>query len=360
MRLSLSALMLVVTFAAMLLASIQIEGWDGLGACLLAWGLGIVVLGFFKRSKVQQITGALALSVGVCWFLVPTAVAVYHRRSLLRNLGSDDGTVRNRALRKLEYGGEDISATLAVLLEDPRESIRVFAATIIGERKYFNSLTAVGLNKALHDESAVVRGKAVRSLGQTIAATANRATTQETSLIKGILTATEDNELSVRFAASVALLQLGEEYRGIAISGIEEAIECDERQIYFEAFQCIRRASPPLIELLPALMNCIVGTDKWKKWWALDPITEFGPDAAEAVPVLVGQLQTGDLGWREHIARYLPALGKSAAPALPLLEELRDELNQEAETATDRLLYKNRAASVDESIRAIKRSMGGQ
>jgi hypothetical protein len=85
-----------------------------------------------------------------------------------------------------------------------------------------------------------------------------------------------------------------------------------------------------------------------------------GADVTEAMPAVIRHLQTGDLERRWRVASLLPASGKTAAPALPYLTELRDELKQESKTATDWLHYEYLAQDVDAWIQAIKGSIATQ
>ena len=72
---------------------------------------------------------------------------------------------------------------------------------------------------------------------------------------------------------------------------------------------------------------------------AHDALEAMGPAAAEAVPILIAQLRTGNAGSRAAAARALGLLGGAARPAVPaLLAMLQDDGRANAEAAATAFL----------------------
>jgi len=142
----------------------------------------------------------------------------------------------------------------------------------------------------------------------------------------------KDPDVTVRWKAAVALLQLGPSAKD-AVPALLEAIDDEAASVAEAAAQSYRKITgkeppppkpktPPAPKVLPAVLNLIEqlkSEDTFARWRAVLALGELGEKAASAAAPLVELLDDSDDNVRWTAATSLGKIGPAARDAVPAL-----------------------------------------
>ncbi len=166
------------------------------------------------------------------------------------------------------------------------------------------------LIEQLADDDPQTRAMAARALGQS----GDKAVAESLAKLVG------DEDASVRRAAIGALQQLspGDE---MVVPLMVKMLGDADPDVVAMATHSLAEAGP---DIVPAMIKAM--DDERTVYWAILVLSELGPDAEPAVPVLAEALGHQDAEVRHEAAQALRAIGAKAAPAVPeLITALDDE-----------------------------------
>jgi HEAT repeat protein len=242
-----------------------------------------------------------------------------------RMLGHSRREMRANAAIALGRIGPDAAEAVPELihtLKDPSMLVRDRAAAALGEMGGAASSALPDLWRVDSDGSVNTAGRAARKIERQVAFSSGSAS------VSDVIGAFEDRDLNGPSAVkklggtSAAVRQLepyamGQQTYGSAYSPVV-AVEL--------LGHCGREAVPTLLKILKP------SAGQTARFWdsgaltmrALDSLGQIGPDAAEAVPIIIPLL--GSKAWtvQWHAAGALGDIGPAAKTALPALERLRD------------------------------------
>lgn len=190
------------------------------------------------------------------------------REDVLRSLGEnliDDVDLLRSTLTALRQAGADASptaASVAHLLEHPREDIRVSAVKTLRE-----------------------------------------VSTEENELVQLLISGLEDEQWTVRQAAAEALGSLGEAAKA-AVPALYAKLGNEEDEDF--ARGAIRDIDAAPAEMVSTLMDNLDSEDRRRQFYAVFLLGRIGPDAADALPELKDRLaNSGSSRGRSFLKRYL-------------------------------------------------------
>ena len=204
-------------------------------------------------------------------------------------------------------------------LSDPDPMVRLAAAEALVSANSKAVAEAVPvLVEASFDRSPAVRSRALYRL-QWLERTARPA-------VPAMLRRVREGDLETRFAAAQVLAAADRStwrtYAPVFVEVIRTGSEYERRQAAWQ----LRDAGPVAIAALPALRGMFDEDDALNRIAAAEAVGRIAPfDAADAIAVLVGCLDTGDPDIRTRntnslvAIRALQRIGRPARPALPAL-----------------------------------------
>jgi HEAT repeat protein/outer membrane protein assembly factor BamB len=212
-------------------------------------------------------------------------------RDLAQGLGSDSAAKRAEALAglaELGWRARPAATQLLAALTDADAGIREGAAALLGE---IGPMAVPGLVQALKDETVWKEGLA------------------GSALIRA----------SGTDSVGAALVAAAEGNRGVRGDVMELLGKCDG--------SAARHLNRPLKT-----------GDRFLKWWAIEALRPFGPDAAPAIPLLIEYTRTGNQWFKGHAAGTLAAIGPAAKDAVPSLTAMLDHPYANARASAARAL----------------------
>ncbi len=233
----------------------------------------------------------------------------------------DDPDLRGLALQGLGYvkTKRAVDALVVALAEEETPELRARAAESLGWCEERAASAAPELARAVADDDARVRGKAVGALSRI-----GIVPEEAIAPLLGRLEVAEE-----RLAAIGALGRL----RGAAVVAVPRLVEllhadgadARDRFAIVRALGLIGSA-----EAVPALRRVIEGDDRGLRVGAARALGGIGAEAREAVPTLLRWCEGDDAGPRAAAIAALGGIGKDAAKAAPTLAALAEKHQSDA------------------------------
>ena len=235
---------------------------------------------------------------------------------VIEYLTDDKEEVRRHAAAALGFIGPDASSSVDALiktLEDPEMSVRLAAALSLVK---IGALAIPPLTKALSRDNDNVRRHA--------AAAIECIGTKNEEVVSALTLCLKDKDAMVCVNAARALLKLDSNRRN-AVSVLIKALQQDDLYVIFNAAEALIQYGTKYREAVLGLIEVrekanyknekgrTLGGDSV---WAL---RYLGPEAKEAIPVLIDALKPGDASW--VYAEALGNIGSEAEAAIPVLTE---------------------------------------
>ncbi len=281
--------------------------------------------------------------------------------ALKETLGDENKSVRQAAVWALVTLGStppDAVPILQLMLRDPETEIRRGAVVALG-RIGPGAIAAVSsLVDHLRDPKQEVRQAAVEALGS--------MGPLVTVAIHPLMDVMMDHRESsnIRQAAADTLGKMGQGARE-SIPSIRDAMRDDNEQISSAAARALAKVGSP-VEIVPSLIDDVQSQSRAMRRAALMTLSAMGPDAKDAVPVLLKTLndQQADVSSQEHLgsmaARALGEIGLAARSAVPaLINALDNERTRYgAARALTKLVLKLQDAGATETIPSLELAYG--
>ncbi len=282
-------------------------------------------------------------------------------------LGSEDETLRRRAIEQLGAGGSAAAAVLRKIIVigsgDTRDTLRWLRAgemaesalarigapavpaivDALGDDNSWARIHAAGAVSRMHPapveaverlarnlshEDSTVRTVSARALGEIGTAAAPAA--------PALVTTLRDEDRHAREAAATALGGIGAPAADVAHDALVEAFADGVEDVRAAAVQALAKVGPRS-SALSALLE-LLGSDDLASMYVPDTIGAMGAEAAPAVPRLIAALGHKDWDRRSSTAVVLGKLGpRAAAAADSLLGLLDDRIMMVREAAAEAL-----------------------
>ena len=271
---------------------------------------------------------------------------------LAEALESDNAPTRAAAAYALNEIGADAAEATPTLLEvikDDDELVRALALSTLTQVGLDNDILLNVLVAAVQNESGLVRdiaaeslvnigGDAVPALGRVLkndaaddfakraAATligdinqADEIGNDAVQSIIPILTETlDDGDSSVRIAAAKALGDFGP-LADVAIPALSRSLRGDDDNMTQTVINSLLKIGD---QATPTLKEQLNSDDTITRLYAADAVWRITEDSSEILPTLVAVLSDGDVEDRELAALGLTYLGRQALPAVPAIQKL--------------------------------------
>ena len=271
---------------------------------------------------------------------------------LAEALESDSAPTRAAAAYALNEIGADAAEATPTLLEvikDDDELVRALALSTLTQVGLDNDILLNVLVAAVQNESGLVRDIAAESLvnigsdavpalgrvlendaaddfvkrtAATLIGDINQADEIGNDAIQSILpilTETlDDDDSEVRIAAAKALGDFGP-LADVAIPALSRSLKGDDDNMTQAVINSLLRIGD---QATPTLKEQLNSDDTITRLYAADAVWRITEDSSEILPTLIAVLSDGDVEDRELAALGLTYLGRQALPAVPAIQEL--------------------------------------
>ncbi|MGI9471382.1 MAG: HEAT repeat domain-containing protein, partial [Rubripirellula sp.] len=319
---------------------------EGLGKCS---DLNPAVVKRFRQYAEDEDAGVRAAAILAMAKREPKSSEL--TQALRAGVNDADATVRVRAIEGLAIQGVAANAIeeLVQALEDSHSNVRLVAVTTLSESGEAAQPTVGKITSLLSDGDAEVRAAAAEAIGQ--------IGTNEASVVTKLSRSLQDQDSKVLLASLNSLAALGEASK-THTQEVWPLLEHPDAGMRSAALKCLaavdgEAATPILIELLsdrdwtvrrdsaeslgkigskakaavPTLFRMLTSEDdRDAARGALRAIDDAGP---EAVPVLVGALESDDRRQRYYAMFLLGKVGPAAKDALPAIRRLLEETDSD-------------------------------
>jgi HEAT repeat protein len=271
-----------------------------------------------RRRVILLTLVLLAAAAGVAVALDPAARVqgwvngepFYHGRSATawrRDLRRPDGERSAGALNELIAGkGEAVPVCAWVLRTAPEAEARWRAADALSQMGRDAASAAAELVAALADNDQLVRGVAIRAVGE-LAPDAPGGVPALVALFPNI----EAIRAVARFGPAGAA----------AVPRLIELTKSDDPTVRWQAIRTLGKIGPPALPALPELIRLSAADpDALVREHAVETIGDIGPAADEGIPALVKALRDPVARVRRDAVR---SLGQMGAAAKPVLDDVR-------------------------------------
>lgn len=200
------------------------------------------------------------------------------------------------------------AAKLAQLLAHSKPHVRIQAAAYLADAGEQGRFAATALTKALDDKDPEVR----RSSAFALAAIGIDA-------LPGLRQALNDSSPDVRQIAIQGLIKLGPD-AGPAVTELVALFTSKDRDTARRAFDAVM-AIGPRSAAVPGLVLALRESSVAVRLWAIQSLAKLGPDAKEALPSLLGELQPKERAVSNAVLEAVNSIGAKDA-AVPQLRKL--------------------------------------
>jgi HEAT repeat protein len=240
------------------------------------------------------------------------------------NLKTNDRSIKFRQLLadllgKIGPRGPRVAAKLSEFIaNDEQPEVREAAINGLGNivalqnQETANEFADIILKSLTKDDYAGCRVEAANALGR-IPAVADKS-------VPILAQSLKDGYPEVAIASVQALSALGPKASGALPDLLKFAQDSPDINSQYQAMAAIGNMKEAALPALPFILKCLVGSNAQLRTGALNVVTNIGPPASSAVPVLIPMLS--DLQVRVAVVRALGAIGPNASAAVPALHEL--------------------------------------
>ncbi len=254
-------------------------------------------------------------------------------RVLGLQLTAGDAELRRAAAWALghAHGGAalETDALVRALREDPSNGVRAAAAQALGTIGASASGPVPWLLDALGDPSEAVRHEAARSLS------ALHLAAEDVPRLTAALASSDDY---VSAFAAWSLGNLGKEAR-TAVPALARALAREKTDAVVAG--ALARIGPSAADAVPVLVGFLETGTPDRRWRAARTLGRIGPPAVAAVPALTAAVGDPESLVRLHAVRALGRVGPAARPAAAVLQRATgdpdDGVRREARQALDKL-----------------------
>ncbi|MGE5127768.1 MAG: HEAT repeat domain-containing protein, partial [Betaproteobacteria bacterium] len=254
-------------------------------------------------------------------------------RVLGMQLTAADAELRRAAAWALEHahGGAalETDALVHALREDPSNGVRAAAAQALGTLGASARGPVPWLLDALGDPSEAVRHEAARALS------ALHLAAEDVPRLTAALASPDDY---VAAFAAWSLGNLGTEAR-TAVPALARALAREKTDAVVSG--ALARIGPGAVDAVPVLVGFLETGSPDRRWRAARTLGRIGPPAVAAVPALTAAVGDPESLVRLHAVRALGRVGPAARPAAAVLQRATgdpdDGVRREARQALDRL-----------------------
>ncbi len=249
----------------------------------------------------------------------PVAISV-----IAELLHHSDKSVRTAALEELKDSHmcravRPMVPSLLRLLKDKNPTMRVEAASLLWKmcrmpRQVLPTLTDI-LDNCSEEDSLVAAMGLVEKMGPAARVTTGR--------LAEIVAGTRESPERVRAAAARAMATIGKPTPEVLLA-LKKAMRHESPFVQAEAARALWRVTGDAKAVIPVLLKVLASGDRADKT-VFGVLTEMGPDAAAAVPVLVKMLDGERFGGDSRIlpaAKTLGSIGPQASAAVKGLTQL--------------------------------------
>jgi HEAT repeat protein/beta-lactamase regulating signal transducer with metallopeptidase domain len=255
----------------------------------------------------------------------------------INNSDREDQNVVSAAYDAVRKIGDPAVPALREGLREKNRNVRRFAAMSLAGNAAWAAAAVPDLFAALRDSDPYVRCDAVNGLGG--------VKPRPKEYLPALLQRLKNEDTRVRNATIFQLGRIGPPARE-AVPALLDLLANDTPPLRQSAIQALRAIKPEAKAVLPALIRAVQEPNRGAKpdttslagtenqpgggveEEAVQAIGELGPDAADAVPVLIGTLirylKVRDESRARLTIAALGRIGPSARAAVPLLRELAD------------------------------------
>jgi HEAT repeat protein len=256
-------------------------------------------------------------------------------KDLTAMLNDSDARVQRRAIDAIRILGPQGRGALAIVtgkLNSPDREVRLAAADWLGSHGEGAATAVPALISLLNDPSPELRAVAAQTLGK-LGKAAQPAFDRLASLLAA-------EPAKVRVAAVFTLGGLGLDVT-VVRPALSKALRDDHPEVRLAAVTAIQRLGPQGSIFIPDLI--VLASDKEKAGSVQRLLRRYerrSPDV-RALPELVKQLEHDQASVRLLAAKYLGFAGQNAKEAIPALERLRndpnDDVRKQAAAACERI-----------------------
>lgn len=247
----------------------------------------------------------------LCVSLILTAFASQKQdmSSLVEQLGDEDASVRDNAVKALGGIGELAVPVLIQALSDDNPFVRLEATRVLGGIGKPAEHAVPALEKLLRDENVTIRIMAADAL-------CNIDNSRGDTVIPVLMQALGDEDIVIRHDAVSALARIGANTEA-AVPALIVAFEDENSSVRAEAAEALARIGVPA---LPALIQALDNESSLVRGTAAYALGGIGEPAKGAVPALADALRdertegTYTVSFRAAVA--LVKIGQPAVPAL--------------------------------------------
>lgn len=299
---------------------------------------------------------------------------------LARALESDSASTRAAAAYALNEIGPDAEAATPTLLEvirDDDELVRALALSTLTQVGVESDILLNVLVASIQNESGLVQdiaaeslvnigGDAVPALGDLLRNDSVDDLTKTTvarligninqadeigsdtvqSIIPILAKTLEDDDSGVRIAAADALGDFGA-LADVAIPALSRSLSGADRDLKQSVISSLLRIGD---QATPTLKEQLNSDDALTRLYAADAVWQITEDSSEILPTMVAILSDGDLKNQELAALGLTYLGRQALPAVPEVQRIVNNGDNQRYFAMARLallILNNRNAPAD-------------
>lgn len=299
---------------------------------------------------------------------------------LARALESDSAPTRAAAayaLNEIGADAEEATPTLLEVIKDDDELVRALALSTLTQVGIENDILLNVLVASIQNESGLVQdiaaeslvnigGDAVPALGGLLKNDAVDDLTKTTvarligninqaddigadtvrSIVPILAETLEDDDSGVRIAAAEALGDFGP-LADVAIPALSRSLTGADKNLTQSVISSLLKIGD---QATPTLKEQLNSDDTLTRLYAADAVWRITEDSSEILPTLVAVLSDGDVKDRELAALALTYLGRQALPAVPAVQRIVNNSDNQRYFAMARLallILNNRNAPAD-------------
>jgi HEAT repeat protein len=234
--------------------------------------------------------------------------------ALLYAMSLRHAKVKTKARQGIEQLGPRKVAALTAALKDPLGSVRLQAATLLGEMKSQAASAAPALSRCLKDEETDVRvaaANALQKMGPGVA---------EANIVMALGAALRANKSwwRVRVAVANTLKAFGKKSAGVTADLIPLLSDRD-KNVHTAATEALIKIGP---DTVPAMKQVFTSVPWEAKVRIAYVVRTFGSKAASIIPVIAQGLRDSDTDVRRATIKALLAMKENAHPAIPALRSV--------------------------------------